>query len=431
MDKRSNRHQKENKSKKSFFVLAASIVLLFVVCLGTYALLKESNRSEKEYTIPASFEKKIPESMEITNIDEKLENWETEPGTVTYEDTTETVEKVEVVEMPVAPERDMATIIANAQSHVYTLYTDLQQGSGFLFNTKGDIVTNAHVVKDASYVTVKNNLGQEFNGQVIGISEEVDIALVRVEELVDKKPLQMEMSEMASGTDVIALGSPENISNSSSEGKITATGVDFYEDYTYLDLYEMNATIKPGSSGGPLVDKNTERVIGVNSIILTDNPKIGYAIPMYTIVDQLYDWAANPLKGVNWEENFENQVEDARLDDEMIRNFIESYYELVVFSLNDKAVDYYTSYILPDSQAATEAKKLIDDNVVENRVYSTIETTVNNVEIGNTEAVVDVTAYLTYHDEDSEEVFKLTQEVQYTVLIDEFGDYQIKEISKK
>jgi serine protease Do len=311
------------------------------------------------------------------------------------------------------------------------VYTDLQQGSGFLFDEQGDILTNAHVVKDASFITVKNNHGQEFNGWVIGISEDVDVALVRVTELKGKKPMVMETEKVAIGTDVFALGSPGNMTNTATEGKITATGLEFFDDYAYTDLYEMNATIKEGSSGGPLIDKNTERVIGINSIILNDNPKIGYAIPIYSVVDQLKKWIANPKKDVDWAGQFESNVKDAYFEEGLLRTFIEGYYELLIYSLNDNAVNYYTSYILPNSQAATVGEKHITDYSADSRIFSAVKPTIERVDIKGAEAVVEASVVYNYTDQFVKEVQQLTQRVSYTIVIDEFGDYQIKQIVNK
>src|SRR5690606_7671125 len=143
-----------------------------------------------------------------------------------------------------------ASMIANAKTHVYTLYTDLEQGSGFLINNQGDILTNAHVVLDASYVTVKNSDGQEFNGNIIGISETQDLAIVRVNELAGKEPLEIEMEPVDIGTPVVAIGSPGDQSNTATTGEITATDLDFMDQFEYTGLYEMNAEISQGSSGG-------------------------------------------------------------------------------------------------------------------------------------------------------------------------------------
>src|SRR5690606_27750550 len=107
-----------------------------------------------------------------------------------------------------------------------------------------------------------------FNGRIIGISDTADIALVRVEDMAGKQPLPIELEKASVGTKVFAIGSPENISNTSTEGEITATDKSFVDGYHYDDLYEMTANIKRGSSGGPLISADTGNVLGINSIIL-------------------------------------------------------------------------------------------------------------------------------------------------------------------
>ena len=276
---------------------------------------------------------------------------------------------IEETVVPVAPETDLSSTIANAKSIVYTIDSDLQQGSGFLFNTKGDIVTNAHVAKDAAYITVTNSNGQQFNGRIIGISDKIDIALIRVPDLAGKKPMEMELSKVPIGTKVFALGSPENIANTSTEGKITSFGKSFFEDYDYKNLYEMDATIKQGSSGGPLIDASTDRIIGINSLILENNPSIGFAIPMYTVIDQLNNWASSAKNVVDEPED--HAIEGAYLDDELLRSFINSYYELIPYSLNDKKLAYYWTYLLPGSQAAKEGVKQVEELSGEQRVFET------------------------------------------------------------
>ena len=321
-------------------------------------------------------------------------------------------------------------MIANAKSHVYTMYTDLEQGSGFLFNSKGDILTNAHVVKDASYVVLTNSDGQDFTGQVIGISETIDIALVRVEELAGKEPMEMEMSQVAEGTRVFALGSPENISNTATEGKITGLNKNFSDDYEYKDLYEMNATIKKGSSGGPLIDAGTERILGINSIILEEDPKIGYAIPIYTIINQLNEWVKNPIQ-YEEDEVVLPDVKDSHFDEELLKSFIEAYYELLPYSLNDQKITYYQSYLLPGSQGETEGKKLVKELAIDERIFDVVKPTVKNIKIGEEEAVIEAEAVFTFHSPESDETATITNNKLYTVVIDEYGDYQIKTIENK
>ena len=121
----------------------------------------------------------------------------------------------------------------------------------------------------------------------------------------------------------------------------------------------MDATIKQGSSGGPLIDADTDRIIGINSLILETNPGIGYAIPMYTVIDQLNNWASNAKNVADEPEDI--AIEGAYLDDELLRGFINSYYELIPYSLNDKKLEYYWTYLLPGSQAVKEGVRQVEE----------------------------------------------------------------------
>ncbi|WP_052131501.1 S1C family serine protease [Planococcus sp. CAU13] len=325
-----------------------------------------------------------------------------------------------------APEEDLASMIANAKSHVYTLYTDLEQGSGFLFNNKGDILTSAHVVKDAAYVTVTNSNGQEFNGRVIGISETEDIALVRVPDIAGKEPMEMENGVVPVGTPVFALGSPENIVNTSTEGEITAIGIGFSDEYEYTDLYEMTANIKQGSSGGPLISAESGRILGINSIVLTDNPDIGYAIPVYTVMAQLQEWAENPLP--EEEEAVTPDLRGAYFSEELLRSFITDYYTLIPYSLNDEEVAFYEFFLLPGSDGEEKGNSLVEELKKGDRVFQTVEPVIKNVKINEDTATIQAGATFTFQDNADKKLVSISHSHTYTVVIDEYGDYRISSI---
>lgn len=329
-------------------------------------------------------------------------------------------EKVEEeTEKPVAPEKDLTMAIANAVQSVYTIDTDLEQGSGFLFNDKGDVVTNAHVAKDASYIVVTTSDGNQFDGYLIGISKSTDIALIRVPELAGKSPLPMETSQLSEGRRVFALGSPENMANTSSEGKILSVGKSFYDDYEYTDLYEMDAQIKKGSSGGPLIDAETERVIGINSLILIDKPEIGYAIPMFKVHSKLSKWAKEAKLDI------EEGATETSFDEKALTEFIQGYYSLIPYTLNDPEIDYYLSYVQIGSEAAETIPELINTLLEDSRTYDKIDETVTNVTIEESEATIDVDVRMLYHQEEDDEVYELVYTVKHHVIIDEYGDYKI------
>jgi S1-C subfamily serine protease len=430
-------NRKQETAKKRLLIAVLALAVLMLAGIGSYFLLQP----EPETALSTEVKKDsfAGKSYAGFNVEEKEiveEPPATEEGTVEdarEEEPAEPEPQPEVIiessSTPVAaPEKDLSTMIANAKTQVYTIYTDLEQGSGFLYNELGDVVTNAHVVKDAAYITLKNSDGQEFNGQVIGISDTEDLALVRVAELAGKKPMAIETKASEKGRKVVAIGSPQDQSNTATEGEITAVNKSFSADYEYTGLYEMTAAIQKGSSGGPLIDAETERIIGINSIILEDSPGIGYAIPLYSVTEQLNAWAADPIV-YEEEEVVLQDVKDAYFDEQLLTSFIESYYELIPYALNEPAENYYQQYLLPGSEAEAAGKAMVESYRTEDRIFNALKPIIDGVEIGDKEAKVTATAELVYKDKASGKTLSEMQTAAYTIVIDEFGDYQIKTIT--
>lgn len=427
-DKGCNRMPQRNKKridlkKKKFINILASLLLVMVVIIGTFYLLKESNESDLVKIIEDE-PTEVPIEETKNTLPEVVEEPEEQVELKEKDVETSKPPKIEVEEV----ENDFSAIIVKANQSVFTIYTDLEQGSGFLINSFGDILTNAHVLKDASYVTVKNSSGKEFTGRVIGISDQKDVALVRVAELQNKQALAVEMRPASIGTKVIALGSPGNKPNTSSEGEITSVGKTIIDEYSYSNLYELNALIEKGSSGGPLINAKTGKVLGINSIVLKNNPGIGYAIPLYTINDLINTWANSPQIPKNIEEEPVQHVDEAYLDEELLKSFISDYYELFLFGLNDPNSTYYLSYIVANSQAAV----VETNNIVEfrgmSKIYDGVSNEVISVTINEIDALVNSKATFTFKDTQSNETKTFSREAQFTVIIDQYGDYQIKEI---
>lgn len=152
-------------------------------------------------------------------------------------------------------------------------------GSGF-FIEGGYIVTNNHVVDDATKVTVRLDDGREMEATVVGTDPKTDLAVIKVPEASVRKPLQWGDSDRARpGENVFAVGSPFSLGNTVTAGIVSARGRQIggqYDDYIQVD-----APINQGNSGGPLFDA-TGRVIGVNSAIFSPtggNVGIGFSIP--------------------------------------------------------------------------------------------------------------------------------------------------------
>lgn len=192
---------------------------------------------------------------------------------------------------------ELKEIIHDVQKLVVKIeLPDGSLGSGFLFNDKGDVITNAHVVANAKDVTVKTADSRELQGTVIGISDETDVALVRVAGLAGTEPLKLAKNRKAEvGDEVLALGTPLGLENTVTTGIISGNDRDFdLAPFHYEDVYQISAPIAPGNSGGPLIDSKTGEVLGVNSAG-TEVGSIGFSIPVANFINLVEGWAANPL----------------------------------------------------------------------------------------------------------------------------------------
>jgi serine protease Do len=152
------------------------------------------------------------------------------------------------------------------------------QGSGFVVDRTGVIVTNAHVVEGASSVHVRFFDGRRFSAKVIGRDNRVDLALLRVEGAGDLTPLPFaDSNRVRVGELVLALGHPFGLEHSVSFGIVSRKGAPLMVATPGFDFIQTDAAINPGNSGGPLVNMAGE-VVGVNSMAAR-NGSIGFAIP--------------------------------------------------------------------------------------------------------------------------------------------------------
>jgi serine protease Do len=153
-------------------------------------------------------------------------------------------------------------------------------GSGVIVSPDGYILTNNHVVNNATEIQVALNDGRQFTAKVIGSDPKTDVALIRIK--ADNLPALTlaDSDKIEVGDVVLAIGNPFGIGQTVTKGIVSAkdrtTSGDMDEDFIQTD-----AAINPGNSGGALVDTEG-RVVGINSAILTHsggNQGIGFAVP--------------------------------------------------------------------------------------------------------------------------------------------------------
>jgi serine protease Do len=166
-------------------------------------------------------------------------------------------------------------------------------GSGAVVHEAGYIVTNAHVVAQATDVQVTFADKQTLPAEVVAADAEHDLAVLRVKPPKPLTPVRLGRSNDALvGESVIAIGNPLGLQHTVTTGIVSALDRDlqFSEDVVYRGLIQTDAPINPGNSGGPLLNINGD-LIGINTAIRGDAQNIGFAIP----VDRLWELLPNLL----------------------------------------------------------------------------------------------------------------------------------------
>ena len=172
-------------------------------------------------------------------------------------------------------------------------YTQVQ-GSGFVYNFTGQIViiTNYHVVEDATDITITFINGNGYAATVLGSDPYVDLAVLSTDaQQSEYKPLEIVgSSALEVGDPVIAVGNPYGLAGSMTTGIVSALGRTITEEmtggYAIANVIQTSAPINPGNSGGPLLNYQGQ-VIGITTAIVSDSQGLGFAIPSSTILREI------------------------------------------------------------------------------------------------------------------------------------------------
>ena len=162
-------------------------------------------------------------------------------------------------------------------------------GSGFVWDKKGHIVSNYHVVYQANTLAVTFPDGTRYDAKLVGVAPDYDLAVLKIDAPADKlNPLAAASSrELEVGQQVFAIGNPFGLDTTLSAGIVSALGrtITSMTERKISDVIQTDAAINPGNSGGPLLN-GAGKLIGVNTAILSPSGAyagIGFAIPADTV----------------------------------------------------------------------------------------------------------------------------------------------------
>jgi S1-C subfamily serine protease len=188
--------------------------------------------------------------------------------------TTKESLETQLSELKSSTSSDFSGIIEDVIPAVVTIKTDVAQGTGFIIDSEGYIVTNAHVLSGGHQVWAITSDQRTIEGSLIGYDETLDVALLKISGTYDYLSLD-DSNNIQVGEKVIAIGNPLGLQFSVSEGIVSAV---HRAGVNNLDIYiQTDAALNPGNSGGPLINKKG-KVIGINNFKVGSSESLGFAL---------------------------------------------------------------------------------------------------------------------------------------------------------
>jgi len=258
-------------------LLVAQIGMSFHLYSSTVSLKQELNSTKSE------LRDKINENYLLTQ--EKIDEL-----TSSLMNTQESLEE-QISKIKAKSSADFSGIIEKAVKSVVSIKTDVSQGSGFIINDEGYIITNAHIFLGAHYakaLTYEQNL---VNADLIGFDLDDDLVLLKIPGDYDYLRFA-DSDDVKVGEKVIAVGNPHGLSFSVTEGIVSAVDRDGLDN---IGVYiQTDVPLNPGNSGGPLISTDG-RVIGINNFKIGGAESLGFALESNYAVNAINDIALNAL----------------------------------------------------------------------------------------------------------------------------------------
>jgi S1-C subfamily serine protease len=245
------------------FMIASTI---FMYAIFTKQAADYNNLNQKITSIQADTQIKLNDlSSSILEMQNGLKTVNSQIGSL---DT-------ELVKLKASASTDFSGIIEDAIKSVVTIKTNLGQGSGFFITDEGYVVTNEHVIDGVTAAVIVTYDGETHTVTLIGKDVNMDIALLKINDTSYPRLTLGNSNDVQVGEKVIAIGNPLGLQFSVSEGIVSAI---HREGDNGINAYiQTDASLNPGNSGGPLIDKEGE-AIGINNFKVSGSESLGFAL---------------------------------------------------------------------------------------------------------------------------------------------------------
>ncbi len=281
--------------KAKIRILSISAGLALFVCVGLIVSLGANRSSQSKVKPPAISESTVGPALQLEKAFAAVAA-HVKPAVVSV--YSEKVVKYETPEFPFPFGDDLFRQFfgqefsnPRGQSREYKV-PERGMGSGIIIDNQGHILTNYHVVADVDKLNVRLADKRRFDAEIVGTDPRSDVAIIKIKGKVPNDLPAVEFGDsdsLQAGDLVIAIGAPFGLTQTVTQGIISATGRQDVGISDYEDFLQTDAPINPGNSGGPLVNMRGQ-VIGMNSAIATNIGQfagVGFAIPANMIKTML------------------------------------------------------------------------------------------------------------------------------------------------
>ena len=271
-------------SQKTLFLSVAATA--FLVCLTTIKFTSRNSNNFSEDTVTEESDSSSQTSEDLI--------LETNTPVLKIDDSSARFTLDEQQNISVYEKCNEAVVNITTQVMGYNwfyepVYTSSGSGSGSIIDKRGYVVTNVHVIENASVITISLSDGSSYEGKIVGQDKESDIAVLKFEvpqNVVLKTISFGDATNLKVGQKVIAIGNPFGLERTMTTGIISGLGRPIQESQNVIirNMIQTDAAINPGNSGGPLLDSQG-RMIGINTIIYSKSGSssgVGFAIPVST-----------------------------------------------------------------------------------------------------------------------------------------------------
>ena len=252
-------------------IIAASVIAVFVI-LPTGSDHISNQQAE-------------PTATEYDDTPAKASGQVMVPAYMNEQQEGHTMSLVEIFE-----DTEPGVVRVNVQRSENIEINDGGVGSGFVYDDKGHIITNSHVIQAAESINVTFLDGRSYEAEIVGVDKFTDIAIIRVDaDPSTLHPLKFgDSSNLKVGQRIAAIGNPFGLSGSMTAGIVSQVGrlLPSASGYSIPDVIQTDAAINPGNSGGPLLNMKGE-VVGINNAIQSTTGEfagVGFAIPSQTMI---------------------------------------------------------------------------------------------------------------------------------------------------